>query len=308
MIEVVRLTENEFTSELSSLLDQSSFFCSTSFLRLWDSVGGHPVCWVARVERKIVAALPGVEFGLSAVRRFQSMPDGCYGRLVGNHASSDFVSSGQAILQAIRKQRYVSSNIYDFYGDFPSSDEFDRQECVTLMVDIGPDWEPPDSKIRSEIRKSEREGATVRSFDSKRDFDGFVGLVNATSQRQGIKRKYDDQFYRALAKLAERDQRVRWYWLDYQDKSVASHINFVEHDMLVNWQVVSDREFSFLKPNQLLLATAVQKAVASGLTKLNLGATPIDAENLLAYKKKWGGSEYKYQRLTSQSILGKLVQ
>ncbi|MDF1544778.1 MAG: GNAT family N-acetyltransferase [bacterium] len=277
-------------------------------MSIWRTVGGHPVCWVARSGDKLAAALPGVEFGQAALRRFQAMPDGCYANIIMGSSSENREELKAATLKGIRQRRYVSANLYDFYNEFPGSDDFECHQCSTLLVSLDSSWEPPDSKIRSEIRKSEREGASVRPFDIDRDFECFIKLVNLTSERQGIKRKYSDQFYRALAELAAKDKRVDWRWLDYQDQAVASHLNFVENDMLLNWQVLSDREFSFLKPNQLLLASAAREAIDLGLTKLNLGATPASVDSLLAYKKKWGGEMHHYRRFTCQNLLGKLVR
>ena len=55
-----------------------------------------------------------------------------------------------------------------------------------------------------------------------------------------------------------------------------------------------DKRFSFLKANQLITFTVARNMARQGLTVLNLGASPIDAESLDTYKQKWGGRPVEY--------------
>ena len=88
--------------------------------------------------------------------------------------------------------------------------------------------------------------------------------------------------------------------------AAASHINLIEGDMLVNWQVYYDKQFSSAKPNQYLLIDAIRRGYNAGVRRVNFGATPDDAEGVRNYKEKWGGTPYSYQTLIHRRGLGRL--
>ena len=306
-MKVVRVAGDQLESSVTALLDSADFLSSTGFSNLWITAKGTPVWWIAREADEVVAIMPGVEFGLKPVRRFQAMPDGCYSRLLvpGNMAVTDTVRN--ATYKAISQHGYTRCIVYDFHHEFDKISSSQRINCSTLVAEIDRDWEPPDAKIRSEIRKAEREGVVLAKFHAPTHMEKFIALADLTSQGHGVKRKYSDEFYANLAMLAENDNRVFWYWAEKDGAGVASHINFIDSEMLLNWQVVWDRARSGLKANQYLLQHAAREAVLFGATRLNFGATPVDAESLFSYKKKWGGVEYRYDCLVNNSGMGKLL-
>ncbi|MGH8016497.1 MAG: hypothetical protein ACREBV_09915, partial [Candidatus Zixiibacteriota bacterium] len=80
----MRIIRSEYPDAPVELIDRLTanyFFSSPAFAQLWKSTGGTPVCWVADDKGKVIALLPGVEFGRGIFKRFQSMPDGCYGQI-----------------------------------------------------------------------------------------------------------------------------------------------------------------------------------------------------------------------------------
>ena len=309
MITVSRSKASDLPSDIIDTLTSDSFFGSIGFGRLWTEMGGEPVYWAAEHSGRIVALLPGVEFGRKPVKRFQSMPDGCYGRLYfDNDKSLDRAQISAAIKKAIAGAGYARSFIYDFYGNFAEDSDYTVQPCRTLTVNISDsDWQPPDKKLQSEIRKAVREKVEFCRFDLSRHLDRFITLMEDTEKRHGREPKYSRSFFQALAKLAQSDKRIIWYWCEHEGKPVTSHINFIESAMALNWQVYYDKAFSFLKANQLLLTALASEAREQGAVKLNLGASPPEAGSLAKYKAKWGGVDYEYSCHRRQSILGKAL-
>lgn len=294
-----------------SLLEKSarrSLFGSPGFAKIWETVGGRIVYWTAREDGRLVGALPGLEFGRFPFKRFQSMPDGCYAFLLGDFADeSARVRVADEILSGILKGGYLKVHINDFYKLFSNDKRVETITHRTTLVDISsPDWQPPDKKIQSEIRKAERENIVVQKFSPGEQMDRFLILMERSEKKHGRKPKYSRQFFEALAKLAESDSRVRWSWIEIDREAVCSHINFAEGEMLLNWQVYFDRRFSTHKPNQLLLYRAAREAAGEGIKYLNLGLSPSDAEGLLSYKRKWGGYEVSYPCLVRKAGIGKL--
>jgi len=305
----IRRTLTELSPTIIDRLNAASFFSSIGFAQLWRNQGGREIFWVTEEEGNVLAVLPGVEFGIVPFRRFQSMPDGCYAELVMlSEDADDRHRAVRSTWQAIMKAGYFRVHLTDYWGDFNGIENADVTEGKTLLVAI-PDssWEPPDKKIRSEIRKAEREGIIPESLDVCEHFDGFISLMRETEKRHNRKPRYNEKFFLALADLATIDDRLQWVIVRHEGKPAASHINFLVRDTLLNWQVYFDKSFSFLKPNQYMLYAAAIGTVSEGVRYLNLGASPADAEDLITYKRKWGGEERRYSFYRWASWLGRLL-
>jgi len=306
-MKIRRQSLSDLDSSIIEKLAYRSLFGSPGFAKIWETVGGHVVFWTAEEDGQQVGVLPGLEFGWFPFKRFQSMPDGCYTCLAGNFVDETIRASvANEILAGILKAGYVKVHINDFHKLFDTNKRVDTVTYRTSLVDISsPDWQPPDKKIQSEIRKAERENVVVQRFVSAEQMDRFLLLMKQSEQGHGRKPKYPRRFFEALAKLAESDRRVRWFTVEIGDEIACSHIDFVEGEMLLNWQVYFDRRFSSHKPNQLLLYRAAREAAGEGINRLNLGSSPSDAEGLLDYKRKWGGREVSYPCLIHKSGIGK---
>ncbi|PWB75321.1 hypothetical protein C3F09_02870 [candidate division GN15 bacterium] len=309
MRSVERSVISELPESLRTQLDSFSFFGSTGFAKIWEAVGGCAVCWVLRDSESVIGVLTGVEFRSRPLTRFQSMPDGCYARLFC--AAGHEAERGQAarmMLAAVRKAGYARIYLADYFRDFDLESEVNSQRYETPVVDISsPDWQPPDAKLQSEIRKAEREGVVVTAFSTESHMDKFIDLMTRAESRHQRPPRYSREFFLKLAGLAAIDDRVRWYWVEHNGAPVVSHIYLVDKTMALNWQIYFDKEFSSLKANQLVMFRAAKALAASGVTHLNLGATPPDAESVRAYKQKWGGEVYSYPITVHTSWLGRLL-
>jgi hypothetical protein len=297
----------DLPSQAASWLSQHTLLGSIEFAALWETLGGKPVCWTVYDDDRPVALFTGVQFGRGCLARFQAMPDGLYSRL---HCLED-VNRDEAmrlVVEGIASAGYARIFINDFYNECGDCHGFERRDCATRLVDVTPDvWHPPDSKLRSEIRKALREDTPIRDFSLNRDFDSFLELMSRTEKRHWRRPKYPPGFYKALGILAMTDQRVRWIVCEQGDRLAASHIYFIENEMLLNWQVFFDKQFSVLKPNQLITFSLVNELAIRGIKVLNLGASPDMAASLSDYKAKWGGEMYHYPCLVRQSWLGRLL-
>ena len=268
-------------------------------MRLWETLGGRPVYWLATEHDRVVAVLPGAEFGRGFLTRFQAMPDGLYAPLLFPQGTPDDASTlADKILAGLAGHGYAKLYVNDYFGQFREHGRLKACNGATLLVDIDlVDWEPPDKKLRSEIRKAEREGVKIEPFGLNRHFEQFLTLMRQTEKRHGRRPKYTDAFYRELGKLSMTDSRVKWLVCEHEGELAASHIYLTEGSMVLNWQVFFDKQFSFLKANQLITITVGREMARQGLTALNLGASPGEASTLDDYKQKWGGRRFEYNCL-----------
>lgn len=309
MRSVERCRLSQLSESLRVQLHHDSFFGSPGFAKLWESMGGTAVCWVLTEDGNVIAAMSGVEFRSRPFTRFQAMPDGCYARLFTTFENeTERQQAGQELLAKIWKAGCAKVFISDYFRQFGLESGAEDMLGETLVVDISSaDWQPPDQKLQSEIRKAEREGVEVLDFDAKKHFDGFMDLMTRTEQRHARRPKYTRDFFLDLAKLAEIDRRVRWLYVHRNGAPVVSHIYFVEHTMALNWQIYYDKEYSSLKANQYTMFTTARMLAESGVTHLNLGATPPEAESVKSYKEKWGGKAVSYPIIVRKSWLGRML-
>jgi hypothetical protein len=309
MRSVERCRIADLPDSMRSQFDSHSFFGSTGFARVWESIGGTAVCWMLVDKESVIAALTGVEFRGRPLTRFQAMPDGCYARLYTTaRAQDERVRLGQELMSGIERTGYAGVYVADYFHEFGVEDDAGARQYETLVVDIStPNWRPPDAKLQSEIRKAEREGVVFSKFSVREQFDGFMRLMAKTEQRHERRPRYTREFFLKLAELAALDDRIRWLQVERDGSPVVSHIYLVEQTMALNWQIYFDKGFSHLKANQYLMYTAAKSLAASGVKYLNLGATPPDADSLRSYKEKWGGVAHTYSVVVRKSWLGRVL-
>jgi hypothetical protein len=303
-----RITGADLSVSLDKAMRVASLYSSIQFADLWRTQGGTPVIWQLHDHDKIIAALLGLEFRYSPLTRFQAMPDGLYARpWIDASTTVRPTDILETLTGSISRQGYAKTYVADFDSQLDPGRGWNQVECETTIVDISDSsWEPPDATIRSEIRKAEREGVTVTPFDSSQHMDRFLKLMQGTETRHRRQPKYREQFYLELAKLAELDDRIQWVVAGRGDDLAASHIYLLDRDSALYWQAHFDKKYSFLKPNQYMLALMAAQLRARGIRKLNLGSSSGGSESLQTYKEKWGGSTYSYPLYQKQSLLGRL--
>jgi len=303
-----RLTLEDLPENITTRLNTLSLFTSAGFAALWRAIDSVPVFWTVEKDNKILAVMPGVERGRGILRRFQSMPDGLYSRIMfAPDTGIDRREILRTLAASLVSAGYMKLYINDYYRLFEDRTGFNELVSKTTLVDISAaDWRPPDKKVQSEIRKAGREGVVVDDFNFEKHFEKFIQLMRQTEQRHGRRPKYPARFFEALARLAREDKRIRWVMVERGNEAASSHIYFIDRDMVLNWQIYFNKKFSSLKPNQYILYTTARQLAAQGVKYLNLGATPGDASGLETYKDKWGGETYRYPCYRIKSFLGKL--
>ncbi len=293
--------------ELIDRLAGYYFFSSTAFAKLWESMGGKPVYWVVEGNGRTIAILPGVEFGTKMFRRFQTMPNGCYGQILYNdlaETSREAVSA--CMISRIRNEKYAKIFINDFHSTCADAPGYNVQGCSTYVVDISsPDWQPPDSKLRQQIHKAEKEGIEIVPFSPTRHISGFMQLVTLHEERRKVKSLYNLPFFETLADSSLKDDRVQWVWCESDNKPVASSIFIREGNSILHWQMYYDESLSHLQATKLIPYWVARESAKKGTMFLNLGASPPEAEGIEQYKSKWGGEVFHYNCYVHKTLLGR---
>jgi hypothetical protein len=304
-----RIPRDDLGADMATALSRHSIYSAPETAALWHSMGGHDVYWIVEDSNEACAVLTGVEFGRGPIARFQAMPDGLPGGVYyPDGARPGDRTVDESLFKAIRNHGYAKVFFTDFGCAHTPPDNYGSVDCKTDMLDLdAEDWAPADKKLRSEIRKAEREGVTAEPFVADRDFEPFIRLMESTERRHGRAPKYSSDFYKALAALCERDDRIWWRVVNHEGRMAASHIYVLDGTIALYWQAFLDKEMSYLKANQYMLYSTAQAMRERGVLALNLGQSPPEADGLSAFKGKWGAQPYCYPMYTSQSLLGRLA-
>jgi len=306
-MKIEKIKGNDVSGEITSLANNSSPITSTVSSLLWETIKGKLVYWVGYDNDQMIAVLPGVEFGSGIFKRFQSMPDGLYSRILFSNNISDKDIVRNEMLKVLIKEKYAKIFISDYADIFEEASEYDKIKNEVYVVGISDTgWEPPDSKLQSEIRKAIREEVKVVTFDASYHFDRFLQLMQHTESRHNRNPRYPEKFYKFLSKLAAEDKRIIWKVVENDNALAASHIYFLENDTLLHWQAYFDKQYSFLKANQLIMYNVCKEVAEQGVKYLSMGANPDDAGTLDTYKQKWGGKKKIYHTLIHRSLFGKM--
>jgi hypothetical protein len=150
---------------------------------------------------------------------------------------------------------------------------------------------------RRAIRKAQREGVTVRRSTDVADMGSFYELVVQTRRKQGL-----------LPQPRRFFEAIQHHFLDAGDgflllaehggRVIAGDLLLSHRRTLTYKFNASDAAYLDLRPNNLLMAAAIEMALEDGYRELDLGRCDLDAEGLRRYKLLWGcvEEEYRYYR------------
>ena len=253
---------------------------------------------------RLVAGLPAVIIRRVGFRSFYSMPGDTYGGVV---YSDDITDEGKRefldhVAEYLRSRRFSRVRLVDFHGRLAGWSGFPLRgsRAFTHVISLGSaeDFQPH-KRIRRDLRTAQRGATEIVSITDDADVDAFYRLYRMTELRHGRQRPiYTKVFFEVLAQVMKGSPSLYWTGLITAGEMIASQVNFIHGGTLFNWRVVSDYSKRRYKPNQILLLDAIQKGQECGAFKINLGASPPEAEGLIGYKERWGGGRVDYDILT----------
>lgn len=192
---------------------------------------------------------------------------------------------------------HVPIKLRCLHNDVPLSDKrFSLVKQATWhRLDLQPDlealWRTMHDSTHRAIRKSEREGLTVRIAESEPELRVFFEmhlkirkykyglLAQPYSFLQNIWRHFVEPQHGFLMLAIHEDKIVAGdFFLEWKD-TLYYKFNASLHDDLSH------------RPNDLLIWHGIQEGKKRGLTYLDFGLSDIDQEGLIRYKRKFGSEE-----------------
>lgn len=143
---------------------------------------------------------------------------------------------------------------------------------------------------RRAVRKARKEGITVRISTSAEDVKRFYALNVMTRRKHGL----IPQPWAFFRNIQRHHMQGGTGWLllaDYRGLTIAGDLLLACKDKLVYKFNASDPRFLGLRPNNLLLHSAIQFGVERGFSQFDLGRCEKDNEGLRRFKLLWGSEE-----------------
>ena len=162
-----------------------------------------------------------------------------------------------------------------------------RWHAIDLHLDVDDTWMAISSSARRAVRKARSEGVTIRQGTSKDDLRSFFELHLRTRKLK----------YRLLAQPYAFFEHIWDEFLDTGNGSVllASHEGAdVAGVVFLDWHGTryykfnaSDPATAAVRPNDLIMWTAIEQATADGIERIDFGLSDWDQEGLIRYKQKY---------------------
>ena len=163
--------------------------------------------------------------------------------------------------------------------------------------------------IRSSVKKAESLGVRVRTASSEQDLRRWYGIYLRTMRRVVVPPrslrcflamwKYMEPLGLMKVMLAERQYKGK-------TEMLAGSILLMHGGRVFYAFSACPAEYFPLQANDLIQWEAIRWAASSGFREYDFGEVPNDAQQLAAYKSKWGGEErllyrYYYPQIISES-------
>ncbi len=181
---------------------------------------------------------------------------------------------------------------------------FDRVEQSTQILDLGDGdyealWTGFKARIRRDVRKAERSGVTVVEATSKTEAAEFYDLYLDSMKRNGAVAKYSKGFVDAIddelrhtgrgAILLARREGAAIAGVVIVDSKTMSHY-------LMGGSTTAGLSYC---PNDLLLHSAIRRAVEKGMSSFDFLPSGVGDEALERFKAKWGTVSYPISSYTA---------
>lgn len=228
-----------------------------------------------------------------------SLPFLNYGGPLGDAGAVEALVS-----QATRLARETSADLLELRCRTPLSIDMPvSNRKITVLLDIPSDnpdvlWRALDAKVRSQVRRPQKEGVTVR-FGT--DQVGAFHEVFARHMRDLGTPTHSRELFDAIA--AEFPDSV-WFAVAYlEERPVAAGCGFRWADEFELTWASALREHSRIAPNMLLYWTLLERCSREKLRTFNFGrCTPGGGTH--RFKRQWGGRDvplWWYQRAQGRS-------
>jgi CelD/BcsL family acetyltransferase involved in cellulose biosynthesis len=291
-LQLAAIDDPRWTAFIESQPDATLFHHPAWVRVLAEAYGYHPFLIIHSDEDgEIVAGMPALDVRSAFRGRRQiSLPftDSCPPLARTSQGLTFFA-------EELNRWQVETQSSIEVHGVLPDVDGVDRvQVGFAHRLPLEPD---PDSvfsrfhpNIRRWIRKSTREGLTVRIGTSRADLEPFYRLHWQTRRRLGVPlqpRRFFDSLWRRV--IEPGFGFVAFGYLG--ERPIAADLFLAWNGTLIGKFNASDQQFWSLRPNNLVVWAGIEWACRRGYRLLDFGKTDCDHHGLRSFKMGWGSTE-----------------
>jgi len=145
---------------------------------------------------------------------------------------------------------------------------------------------------RRSIRKSIKEGVTIKKEQSFNSLKSFYRLHCITRKRHGLPPQPFTFFKNIFSLIISRGLGTI-ISADYAGKTIAASVYFHFGQEVLYKYGASEIACQHLRPNNQIMWEALRWYSQQGYKNMNLGRTSLENQGLLRYKRNWGAKEYQ---------------
>ncbi len=262
---------------------------------------------LAKVENQLVGVLPVCIFrGLGGKKNICSLP---FCDVGGVLADSSEIKDAliQHALKIVDQQQATSLEIRQRVTELEVNECMTEQK-VSMLLEL------PDSadalfsgfkaKLRSQIRKAEKNGLSFDCANDKKSIEDFYYVFTRNMHNLGSP-THSKKWFHALRESYGKDLLVGRVW--FEDKIVGSGILlFSGGNVSIPWASTL-RDYNRLAPNMLLYWNLLRVSCERGCRQFDFGRSTF-GEGTFKFKKQWGAKPVllDWQTLDKQGALAEM--
>jgi len=143
---------------------------------------------------------------------------------------------------------------------------------------------------RRNIKKAIKEGVEITLDNSFESIKNFFQLNCVTRKRHGLPPQ-PLRFFKKIYEYIILEKKGFVSLASYKKKIIAGAVFFHFGKNVIFKYAAFDINYSYLRPNNLLLWESIRSCLNNGFVNLNFGTTDLDDKGLLQFKRTWGVKE-----------------
>jgi lipid II:glycine glycyltransferase (peptidoglycan interpeptide bridge formation enzyme) len=180
--------------------------------------------------------------------------------------------------------------------EFGFKENFVKAHIVSELTSEEDFWKRFHKHTRNDIRKAEKSGLKIKKINSLIELKKFYFLYLKEMKNFGTP-QHSFKFFENCFNLLKKD--FCGFNCYKRKKLIASVILFINNDYGYVSFNVSDSNFRNFRPNDFLYGNLIRWAIKNKIKFFDLGQVDLNPtknsreENLLKFKRKWLGKEYR---------------
>jgi serine/alanine adding enzyme len=213
-----------------------------------------------------------------------SLPFVNYGGVLADNAASQDVLLRRAVDLA---KKLGAGHIELRHEQLPGLEWPNKQHKVSMRLDLPGEfdalWKTFPAKLRSQIRRAEKEGMTFRA--GREDLLKDFYTVFSRNMRDLGTPVYGPAFFAEILRAFPTNSRIGVVYLN-QEPVAAGFLYAFRHVLEIPW-ASSDRRYNRLAPNMLLYRSVLEYACREGFRVFDFGRSTPDG-GTYRFKEQWG--------------------